>query len=222
MAVKVEADRLNNSAVAQRRLSRFAIPLIALLIGIGIGYIVAPKGQDEAQPESVGPTRVENGVPLGYARTRDGAVAAASNFERVRSGPLLVSEEEYLRAIETMATDEWKAQALDSGRAAVTIARDQFGAAFKIETSPIRYRIISYSPSVARVSVWLVSVVSSADQRTRDIWSTVEYELRWSGDWRVAGAKSFDTLVPEPFSGPNTPADSPLDNFDSYEKAPSP
>ena len=50
-----------------------------------------------------GPTHVVNGVPVGYAHTQAGAVAAATNYLVTFNGPLVTQPDKYRAAVDEMA-----------------------------------------------------------------------------------------------------------------------
>src|SRR2546430_5890786 len=84
----------------------------AVLTGaaFGVGRWTAPAAAGGGQRVTVsgpaggpGPTRVENGVPVGYAHTQDGAVAAATTLTNVKDGQLITQPERYRSAIDVMA-----------------------------------------------------------------------------------------------------------------------
>lgn len=204
---------------SRARLGAIIVPLVALLVGLGVGYVVANRG-DTRGPESaeVGPTSTKDGVPIGYARTRAGAVAAASNFEQVRSGPLLLRPEAYKRAIETMASESWGSEGTETAAKDSSTIENEFGPGALIENSVLRYRIENFTRDRADVSVWLVSVIQPESGSPVQIWSTVKYTLLWEdGDWRVSDTELVDSVVPAPYQSPSTTTDSPLNTFESYE-----
>jgi hypothetical protein len=88
------------------------VGLLLLAGGIGIGRWSAGSGSagsrsgSSGQQSGPGPTRTENGVPVGYAHTPDGAVAAATNFLAVQDGPLITRPDQYRSAIDTLAAPE--------------------------------------------------------------------------------------------------------------------
>lgn len=57
--------------------------LLALIVGLVVGRATRPSHDSPRSPRSAsdtGPARSVSGVPLGYARTREGAVAAALSY----------------------------------------------------------------------------------------------------------------------------------------------
>src|SRR5207247_6082118 len=71
--------------------------VVLAVAAFGVGRVTAPAAAGGGSRVTVnapsgggpGPTRVENGVPVGYAHTQDGAVAAATDFVAGVDGPLL-------------------------------------------------------------------------------------------------------------------------------------
>lgn len=192
---------------SRARLGAIIVPLVALLIGLGVGYVVASRdGANGPKSDEVGPTSTKNGVPVGYARTREGAAAAATNFERVRSGPFLAKEKAYRLAISTMAAPDWEREGLDSATRDLANVADRYGLTVDVESSVLRYRVDAFSGDSAQVSVWLVTVFHSEIHHVPEsAWSTVTYTLIWlNDDWRVADARAIETTVPRPFQSPTT------------------
>src|SRR5579859_1626921 len=89
-----------------------ALAAIVGLVMLGLGFYAGRASAPAARPATAapasgpGPTRVENGVPVGYAHTSEGAVAAATNFLEVRLGPMMFSPDQYRAAMDTMAAPE--------------------------------------------------------------------------------------------------------------------
>jgi hypothetical protein len=224
VAIRLEADGLQTTAVPERRLGRFVIPLIALLIGLGLGYVLAPKGPDTTQPESVGPTRVENEVPLGYARSEKGAVSAAGNFSKVLLGPLLAKPDAYKKANEIMASPSRRAEAAENAQRDIDTFEKEYGLTSKaaqgvrvgVNASPMRYKVERFTQQKATILLWIVVVVDPGpDQSLEEIWTAGRYELEWmNGDWRLSDAEAIEAPEPGQPSGE-------ISDWNVYENAPS-
>jgi hypothetical protein len=63
--------------------------VVGLLAGLGLGHD-SDKG---AKPIGPGPTKTVAGIPVGYAHSQDGAVAAAANYAE-SIGPLALATNE--------------------------------------------------------------------------------------------------------------------------------
>src|SRR2546429_7163177 len=89
---ELEFDR----RIQRQRLASIAgfalgVLLVAAAFGIGRWSATGPAGGGQRSTASraepgPGPARLENGVPVGYARPQEGAVAAATNFSPVVGG----------------------------------------------------------------------------------------------------------------------------------------
>ncbi len=210
-----------------RRLAAGGLLLVVLLAGIWIGRELAPDA-DERLPRST-PTqlptesRAVNGVPVGYLRTKQGAVQAATNFTRVMAA---VSDDAdaYVAAADTMAASEWAAEARRLAHNGLEFFRERYGTGGSFTFAPVRYRLVSYSDTEATVGVWGVTVASGPKiQGIEESWLTGTLDLVWvSGDWRLAGQTSVTGPTPELLQATESVAAAGLDQFEEYENAPSP
>lgn len=191
---------------------RVGLVALAALIVFGSGLAVGlrtdnggQQGGEAAAPSATasypdpGPTRVVDGVGVGYARSEAGALAAADEFVGVSGGSSVTDRDAYRAALETMAAPEWSARARETGANATHFALERYGAGATVVTTPVAHRISSFSPEAASVELW--AVMTAAGPKLKDAeqnWITARLQLRWvEGDWRLS---SEDTT-----SGP-TPA----------------
>ena len=160
-----------------------------------------------AQPKALlpGPTRVEAGVPVGYAQTVEGAQAAALRYVAVLGGPLMLDPARRDQALAAVSADgqpvpdvaaRWATrpnvervtgaqQALRSGGPVVAAA------------APVMSRVTAYDGSTATVAVWATAVLGTDRLGTLDqSWSTESVTLRWAGDWKVTAYDSSPGPVP--------------------------
>lgn len=151
----------------------------------------APDGEGApSSPAPAGPARFERGIPVGFARSVDGAVAAAASF--VCTGQALLdmdplAAEEAIRQMSSAATAE--RQVADT-LARLRIARSTLAAG----TGPTVYRqaalgwrVESYSPDRTRVAVWNVGVLAREGVAPPQAgWAVSTFDLVWeAGDWKV-------------------------------------
>ena len=138
-----------------------------------------------------GPTREVAGAPAGFARTRAGAQAAAVAYTATLSQRLLYAEPEAaeaaLRAVAATASEE---TLVSEALTAVRQVREPLAAGsgptwWVVE--PLATKVGAYTEDRARVSVWLVRVLSHAGVVVpQSSWSTETVELVWErGDWRL-------------------------------------
>lgn len=164
----------------------------------------APSASAPTTPAGAGPSRTVNGVPVGYAHSQAGAVAAATTFERVL-GPLVIKPEALRTAVATMATPDARDALIrqyeeisDTLNTRLHLVTD---AARGVPTAsvdfPLVSRVVHYDGATAQIDIWGVAVL--ADQGTlapSSTWGTEGYSLRWvDDDWRLV-ADALDHSVP--------------------------
>ncbi|MEV7929668.1 hypothetical protein [Kitasatospora sp. NPDC088779] len=143
-------------------------------------------------------SRLVEGVPVGYSNSREGAVAAAVNYEIARSSTRYLTDstarERILNTI--MASDAAAGQIKDDNAAA---ARFSSALGLTADTadkliaraSALGSRVVSYSPQVATVSVWMSGIVglptANAPVPVSASWTTYTIALVWhDGDWKAS------------------------------------
>ncbi|HXM56697.1 MAG TPA: hypothetical protein VOB72_14970 [Candidatus Dormibacteraeota bacterium] len=214
--------------------------VLLLLLGTAIGRASAPAAGPTSSaisatptPAGPGPTHVVNGVPVGYAHTEAGAVAAATNFLMVVDGPLITQPDRYRSAIDTLSAPEARAKqrqnaekdmdALQGAASLLTYAEQGRQVVFRVV--PLAYHLDRYSDGGSRVSIWAEGL-SAVDGvlSIRETWTTSSVTVRWIGDdWRLLGidppSASSEGPVPltdqPPLLSPNLPAQ--LKSYRSYE-----
>jgi hypothetical protein len=189
--------------------------------------------------KGVGPRRIENGVKVGYAHSREGAIAAAANYTTALSSDLILDPARRKAAIDTLADPEAKArlqktfdQAVASLRSGlgVTGAADD-GAQVLLRGTPVGWRVEEYSDRAARVAIWVTSVGGSIGGTDgpvpiREGWGTTTVDLRWAdGDWKQVDSTTTDGPVPIADVAPPTAAPelvSKASEFKEFTYAPGP
>jgi hypothetical protein len=183
--------------------------LVALLIfGAGLAVGVRGGGDDQggephdpgttAARPGPGPTRVISGVPLGYARTEAGALAAAAEFLKVSGGSLVTNETRYAQALETMAAPEWEVRAARTAGNASDFFSERYGADGVMTTAVVAYDIVEVTPQTAAIELWSVTI-ASGDRRPagEQLWGVTSMQLRWvEDDWRVSSEETSDAPTP--------------------------
>ena len=159
-------------------------------------------GAAQAAPEAVGPgpARELDGAPTGFTRTTAGARAAAIAYTATLSQRLLYLDPEdaeaAVRAVAADASaDTLAGDALDGLEAARTPLAEGTGATWWI-VEPLAAKVEAYATDRARLSVWLVRVLSRQGVVVPQAsWVTETVELVWEdGDWRLWS----DTSTPGP------------------------
>lgn len=185
-----------------------------------------PVAADLDVGAGTGPTATDGVVPVGFARSRDGAVAAATTFLSTLHHLVARPPEERRSALDTLAADGADAL-VDEALAAFSVfdgvvagARTAMpDARVLLREVPVAYTLTQYTDDRARVEVWSLGllVVEGVTQAT-EVWSTNEVELVWTGgDWRVwSWGRSAG---PQPATGDiePTPASEVLDAVDRWE-----
>jgi hypothetical protein len=153
-------------------------------------------------PARPGPWRAVSGIPVGFARSEAGAVAAASNYLIVLSRALAPGAPwSWTRAIRALTIAPLSARALRASATSEAIARrfQRSGASVYLGSWLLGYRAQSYSPARARVEVWNVGVTDSPLGVVGPDYSTTTCTLRWvGGDWKVSDARVSAGPTPPP------------------------
>lgn len=166
----------------------------------GHAQAASPATASAACAIGPGPTGDVDGAPAGFARTRAGVRAAAIAYTATLSQRLLYLEpaaaEAAVRAVAADASaDSLSTDALDSLQAARQPLAEGTGATWWI-VEPLAVKVEAFSNDRARVSVWLVRVLSRQGVVVpQTSWVTEAVELVWEdGDWRLWS----DTSTPGP------------------------
>jgi hypothetical protein len=182
----------------------------------------APPGTAAATTaaDGPGPTRVEGGVGVGYARSEQGAVAAAANYTRALSSAQVLDNGWRRRAIETLAAPEATARLQRDWTQAVASLRQGLGVTgaaaedtrVLLRATPVGWRTESYGGGRAKVAIWVTSVGGSLGGArgpvpVREVWGTTTVTLRWvEGDWKQTDSTTTDGPVPIADVAPPTAA----------------
>jgi hypothetical protein len=156
----------------------------------------APAASDLTTP---GPTTEVDGAPAGFARSEQGAVAAAASF--VTTGQALLdmdplAAEQAVRHMAAFSTADAQVADVLARLAAVreTLAPGRGPIVFR--QAPVSWRVDGFSSDRARVAVWSVGVLSREGIAPPQAgWATSTFDLVWErGDWRIAA----ETVAPGP------------------------
>jgi hypothetical protein len=192
-----------------------------------------------ASSSEVGPRAVRAGVGVGYARTEQGAVAAAANYTRALSSDLILDDAKRRAAIGTLAAPEAKARLQKTFDQAVASLRSGLGvtgAAARdtqvlMRATLVGWRVVDYDNRTAKVAIWVTSVAGSLGQTSqpapiREGWGTTTVQLRWAGgDWKQVDSTTVDGPVPIADVSPPTAAPELVDQasqFKEFTYAPGP
>jgi hypothetical protein len=201
----MEAMDMNMQARAVSQRTLIVAVVIAVLVGVAVGLLVAPDGATRTErlpaTEEVGPREIANGVPVGYARTAEGAVAAATNFGLASTNETLIRDgNAYVRGIRTTAAAAWLEEAEERAKRGYEFAVDYYGSDIHMMTGVLRYRVLSFDRDHAVVRLWTVTVATGTNRPLAEsVWGTSTISLEWDveeDDWRMTGSK--DEMGPVP------------------------
>lgn len=186
------------------------VALLSAVLGLGLGRVTAPKAAQPAgkapAPASVqgpGPTRVVNGVGVGYAHTKEGGIAAAREYLSVLGGPAVLDEARWRPALEALADPATMSQlAADETRSqqgaeqyfsALQTARA--GRPVLLSATVMAYKVDSFEPSRLKIELYTVGVVAvEGHQQLAAGWHIEVDQLIWrDGDWKLSVAQTPNT-----------------------------
>jgi hypothetical protein len=185
--------------------------VIVLVIGLAVGRATASGGSSPAPAIATpgpardvpswatGATRMDRGVPVGYAHTADGATNAARNYDLALSAtPLALDPQAYRDAVNFL--DVPSARQADAARIerslaalAPLITAAHQGHPSRIVPFVLTTRLVSYQGDDAQVAVWAGAVFGADGAVTpQEVLAETTYTLRWLGDWRVVDDAGAD------------------------------
>ena len=194
-----------------------AASAVAFVLGMAVrGYVSddppaksggGPEEQLTSTAPTPGPREYVDGIPSGFARTSDGARAAAVHF--VLTGQTLIGmvPTRVPDAIRSMAASGAADAQVTEAQEQLRHLRDRLAGG----SAPIRYvqsilasRVDAFAPDRARVSVWSVGVLSRTGvAQPQSGWTTSTFELVWEReDWRIWD----NTIAPGPTPALNASA----------------
>jgi hypothetical protein len=204
---------------------------LGLLIGVLLGFVLDQGTNPESTPrgpsaDTTGPTTEENGVPVGYARTEEGAVAAATNFNLLAGNDALLDRESMVAAMQTMAAPAWKVEAARQATSGYDYIVNTYGSNADVSAAVVRYQVVDFTSDEASVRLWTVSLASGSKRpQVEEVWAVVTIDLIWSeNDWRVDGIESSVGPAPVdlPSGQPGESATTLMEEFDEFRGAPVP
>ena len=185
----------------------------------------------EGAATKVGPRRFKAGVGVGYARSQQGAVAAAANYTSVLSSDLLLDTTRRRAAIDALAAPEAKARLQKTFDQAVVSLRQGLGVTggaddgtqVLLRATPVGWRVEDYSDGAAKVAIWVTSVGGSIGGKVpapiREGWGTTTVTLRWAGgDWKQVESTTTDGPVPIADVAPPTAAPELVDKANEFKE----
>ena len=160
-------------------------------------------------------TSVVAGVPVGYAHTRAGAVAAMAAYGQALADPRVQLDDRRRATVAAAVGTERYARTLQDAEAVFAARREgpvgqalRPGARGVFLGLPVAYQVLSYDGSRAVIKSWGVAVVATdTGLAPRASWGMTTTTALWrSGDWKVDQVRSQSGPVP---AGTGTPSDAP-------------
>jgi hypothetical protein len=189
-------------------LAAIAVALILVVAAFAVGRATAPSHSSTrtltttvSTPSQPAPSKVVDGVAVGYPHTQAGAVAALLADGQTLSDPtVLLNPTRRSQVLSLIATSQYAQTFSGAGGQALIQAEKntqlgqgiESGAQTVFLSVPISYRVVSYSPQQIKLVGYGVSIVAN-DQglSPRTTWATSTTTAVWqSGDWKVSSASS--------------------------------
>jgi hypothetical protein len=171
--------------------------------------LTACSADEPAPPTAVpipGPTRVEEGMPVGYPQTAEGAQAAAARYVALLGGPLALDPVRRDAALAAVSTARQPPPAVAARWATRPNVERATGASealssgepFVAAAAPVMSQVRAYDGDTATVAVWVTAVLGTTRLgRLDQSWATETVVLRWDGnDWKLASYDSTPGPVP--------------------------
>ncbi|MFF8618639.1 hypothetical protein [Streptomyces sp. NPDC015350] len=168
----------------------------------------APTSQAGGSGPGAKAKTVKGGVPVGYPRTKDGAAAAAVNYQMARSAPGYFTDQglrhQVLKTVMTssaLASQQAQDDQLAKGLMASLGVSEQTTPDMVMRAASLGTSIRSYSEDTATVKIWMSEVVGVPVEKSKmpvsGSWSTYTLILQWQdGDWKIATIDLADGPTP--------------------------
>lgn len=233
MATGMQGHRGGSPARPSRWLLVAAL-VVALGAGVVLGRVtaageprtIAEDAERSREAAWTGPSRVEAGVPVGYPRSHDGAVAAAAQYGTALDGRATLVEEERDAVLAVIAAEGAHEQIGSAMQPGIEIAVETFGLTREVVDSPgfvgrsvpAGYQVESYDEDDATVLVWSTSVVFAEGRLANsNQWTTQRLTLRWeSEDWKLIAFTT--TEGPTPPDTPTPPRPAVGESINAFER----
>lgn len=202
LAVGVAIGRLTGTSGSEAR------PTVTVTVSAGEGTASAEESESGSTP---------NPQPSGFARTPEGAVAAATAYVAALGGPTILDRFAVRTTVTAIASAGSRDHLVRAYELAAAQAREQLGlgtpsrAVVILRTAPVGYRVDGFHRRAATVSIWRVGIVGSGTTvEPRQSWRTETVALVWEdGTWKVDAVRSSPGPTP-PLAGPAATAPAEL------------
>jgi hypothetical protein len=209
-----------------------ALGVFAVLVALAVVSLKASHRSEPDPAEATEPgvedlaNQIVRGAIDGATQNETGATAAALAYAAAPQAWLYMTDDEVRADVARLTTTEGADRLTDGIVEEIAAARSQLadaaGPTWWI-VHPLAWRVDSFQPTEATVSVWTFGLLSAADVAVPQTdWITTTFDLEWvDGAWRVAAAN--DSVGPTPAVGPADqpwdpePLDDALDGFTRLE-----
>ncbi|WP_436771718.1 hypothetical protein [Yinghuangia sp. YIM S09857] len=223
----------NDSAGAPERrrnpvLSGIGVVVVIMVVVLTLAY-ASRRGGGETPPgaENAGtsqdnapttaaapPAAAVAGVPVGYARTRDGAQSAAANYSTAYGSSAMFKPASRRAVIAALAAPTAKDGLQTRADSAFAAQNTLFGLdaegnppkglTFVCRALPVGTKVAAYTPDTATVEVWGAGLIGLAGtgstKPVTEAWTTTTMRLSWAdGDWKLVDFSQKEG--PTPVSG---------------------
>lgn len=178
---------------------------ISVALGFVLGRGTAPPGEGlrpaptatpgPSVPPRSGPSIFVAGVPVGYAATRDGAIAAATAYQQYLFGSLLLRPDDLRKAVAAVAAPDRTDALVTKFQVASSVLEQRYqmvtatskGIPTVFLTFPLTSQVMSYDAATASVRILTCTLL--AEQGTlapSTVWGTVLVTVRRTrDDWQL-------------------------------------
>lgn len=190
-------------------------PASAAQTGPGAGGSTAVSSGSTASTSQTATQPTQDGVPVGYPHTQNGAVAAAVNDEMARSTASYFTDSAARNAVLSviMAPQSLSSEENSEGQATASVlgnlglSQGQ-SSSLMVRSAPMGTKVDAYATNVTTVEVWMAGVVGVTDNSSSltptASWDTYTYTLTWiNGDWKAESISAANG--PTPLSNNQTP-----------------
>jgi hypothetical protein len=218
----------------------------SVALGFAVGRGTAPGAAIRPAPTATpgpsvpprsGPTIFVAGVPVGYAATRDGAIAAATAYQQYLFGNLLLHPDDLRKAVTAVAAPDKTDVMLAKFQVASNVLEQRFqmvtaaskGIPTEVLTFPLTTQVMSYDAANARVRIYTCTVLAEQGVvAPTTVWGTVLVTVRRTrDDWQLVDSSvdaTVPSIIPTVQGTPTTSATVPpqLNAFQQYIYSPPP
>ena len=202
-----------------------ALVVSALIAGLAINAL-RNSGSNPSVPELApttatsgpGPWSIEGGIPTGFARTQQGAIAAAASYTTIGQALIDLAPTQLpdpVRRYAAAATAPEQITALTDDMAALRQTLDKGSGRTRYVKAVLATRLTDYTDERATVRVWNVGVFwrhGAADPQAD--WTTSTFQLLWEDDtWKVLTETTESGPAPAPNGGTPPVAAAELDRL---------